>query len=162
MPVERVFGQTVEARIAGHLCIFDLDDWEWLQHFNLIVYKRYEGLYHLVFGAGEYKSKYIHRVIMKVTSRHKLVDHKNGNGLDNRKENLRFCTRSQNAMNMRGNVDRKHKLPKGVYKRGDNYISKLMVNGREVWLGTFSTIEAASEAYAKGAAKYFGEFARAA
>ena len=49
-------------------------------------------------SGGRYRS--IHRVVVGAP-KGMDIDHINGNGLDNRKENLRICTRSQNAMNQR-------------------------------------------------------------
>jgi hypothetical protein len=92
------------------------------------------------------------------------VDHHDGNGLNNRRANLRVCSPSQNRMNTR----RRKPGMKGAYwdRRYKRWVSCIrsgeVVNGRRklVSLGVFKTEEEAAEAYAKAAKKAFGEFAQ--
>ncbi len=80
------------------------------------------------------------------------VDHINGDGTDNRKENLRIVTRSQNLMNQEG--------VKGYYF--DTYYQKwkaeIIANGKKFHLGSFDTEEEAKQARFIGEKKHFGEF----
>lgn len=88
-----------------------------------------------------------------------LVDHKNGNGLDNRKENLRICTRSQNLMNR--DATRKNIYGyKGVESNNGRFSARIKVDGKRHYLGTFATPKEAAVAYNEGALKYHGEFAK--
>jgi len=87
------------------------------------------------------------------------VDHINGNGLDNRRCNLRICTRRQNQMNRR-----KHKGKscfKGVGCDGvrRKWRARIRVGGRLIHLGRFENEIDAAEAYDKAALQYFDEFA---
>lgn len=86
------------------------------------------------------------------------IDHKNHNGLDNRKENLRAVTRSQNSYNSYPKRNNKHK---GItfIKRAKKWAAKIGINYRQVHLGYFSNINDAMEAYDKAAIKYYGEYA---
>lgn len=88
------------------------------------------------------------------------VDHINGNTLDNRRDNLRLATRSQNAAN-RGVSSKSSTKLKGAYyhKKSGNYQSYIMKDGIYYRLGQFSTPEEAHEAYCKKAIELFGEFA---
>src|SRR5581483_4605210 len=107
-------------------------------------------------GGGRENAKmvYMHRLIMNAPDG-TLVDHINRNPLDNRRLNLRFATRQQNAANMdRGSVF------KGVTRRNDNWIAQIAVDGSNNYLGTFSRAEDAARAYDEAAKKAFGEFAR--
>lgn len=88
----------------------------------------------------------------------KEIDHKNRNGLDCRRSNLRAATRSQNEANKTGLAGRV--LPKGVRRNRRKWEARLKKNGKQIYLGNFSTIEEAAQAYARGAAEHFGEFAR--
>jgi len=105
------------------------------------------------------KSFLMHRVIMKAR-RGQFIDHKNIDKLDNRKENLRFCTPQQNAFNF--DISRNNKTGyKGVHMQPNGtYIAIIYVDGKARRLGLFSTAKEAGEAYDKVALKHFGEFAR--
>jgi len=104
------------------------------------------------------KSILLHRFIMNAP-KGVLVDHKNGNRLDNRKENLRFCTRQENARNMKNDTSSSggHK---GVYPHKHKWTARITVNYKLLYLGLFETKEAAIEAYREASIKYFGEFRR--
>lgn len=87
------------------------------------------------------------------------VDHINGAKLDNRRSNLRICTRSQNLMNQ--NKQNGKTIAKGVYLHpSGKFKSTIKVNARSMHLGYFESEESAKTAYNEAAIKYFGEFAR--
>ena len=89
------------------------------------------------------------------------TDHINCNKLDNRKENLRFCNRSQNEAN-RFKYNNNTSGRKGICWNKDRqkWVAQIQVNGKGVYLGRFTDIEDAAKAYEKAATEYFGEFAR--
>ena len=91
-----------------------------------------------------------------------MVDHINGNGLDNRKENIRICTMSQNMMNRSKTVQNSTGF-KGVYKTGDSklnpYSAKIQKDGKVYCLGHYSAAEEAARSYDRKAIELFGEFA---
>lgn len=90
-----------------------------------------------------------------------LLDHKNGDTLDNRLSNLRPASPSQNGANARRWKGRN--LPKGVCATPNGtFRAYIMVDRKQVALGTHASPELAQRAYVEGARKYFGEFARAA
>lgn len=106
-----------------------------------------------------------HREVMGA-AKGTIVDHKNGNTLDNRASNLRFCTHVQNMQNRRTHKNNKSGF-KGVYFDGSQnspkkWRSQIRVFGKKIGLGCFDTPEAASASYAIAAAKYHGEFSRVA
>jgi len=112
------------------------------------------------------KNVYLHRFVMsnilgrplKSTER---VDHINGNGLDNRRCNLRLCEHKQNMANQgsRKNTSSKYK---GVtfYKRDQKWQAKISPNGKTIHLGYFDSEIEAAKAYNRKAVEVFGEFAR--
>ncbi len=97
----------------------------------------------------------------------RFIDHRDTDKANNRWENLRLATKSQNMANMPAPKSNRSGF-KGVsrYRAGDSYgkpwqagISK---DGKRMSLGHFATPEEAHAAYAAAAEKFFGEFARAA
>lgn len=102
----------------------------------------------------------MHRVIMK-TPDGMDTDHLNGNRIDNRKENLRICTRSQNLRNSQKRSDNKSGY-KGVafHNFSGLFHAYIRVNKRQISLGYYKFPDDAAKAYNEAAKKYFGEFAK--
>jgi len=112
------------------------------------------------------RSIYLHRQIMGVIDRKTTqVDHINGNGLDNRKCNLRCCTTSENHANTFHVYGTTSKY-KGVHwdNQKKKWCAKVhkTVNGkkRKFYLGFYKDEKEAALAYDKGAKQIFGDFAR--
>ena len=76
------------------------------------------------------------------------IDHINGDGLDNRRENLKACTHRMNMMNRRKNDNNKSGY-KGVcwHKTSQKWMAQTMVYGRRIYLGVFSNNLDAVKAY---------------
>ena len=111
---------------------------------------------------GKYRTVNMHRVIKGL--KHKdgnIVDHKNRNGLDNRKENLRVCTNFENARNARKRKDGNTSKYKGVSfrKSHDKFLSRIQVDKKRIHLGYFKNEIEAAKAYNAAALKYHGEYA---
>ena len=102
----------------------------------------------------------MHRLIMGVTDPKIQIDHINGDGLDNRKVNLRICTNQQNHMNRKSNKNCSSKF-KGVswFKRDKKWRSQITVHQKKIYLGDFNNETQAAIAYNTAAIKHFGQYA---
>jgi hypothetical protein len=100
----------------------------------------------------------MHRLILDHHAEH--TDHKDGNGLNNQKSNIRPATRAQNGQNRKLQI---HSAPfKGVhhFKALGGWTASIRVNKKKKHLGYFDSPELAARAYDAAALKHFGEFAR--
>lgn len=88
-----------------------------------------------------------------------VVDHIDMNTLDNRRENLRVCPDSKNRINRRARKGKAVPL-KGVRRCKSKFQAMITNQGRQYYLGTFETAEAAHSAYAFAAKRLHGDFAR--
>jgi len=141
----------------------DGDDLEKIINYKLTVHnKKGSELFYVITSIknnDKFKTVGIHRIIMQCPDGMD-VDHINHNPLDNRKENLRICTRSQNIMNsrkLRNNVTSKYK---GVHfqKNRKKYRSRIMVNGIRYEVGSFDKEIDALNAYNEAALKYHEKY----
>jgi len=100
----------------------------------------------------------MHRLILNA-DQSVVVDHIDHNGLNNKKSNIRICTQSQNCMNKRTQSNNMSGY-RGVsfHKRKNKYQATIMVNRKQIYLGSYDTALEASEAYQAAAKKMFGEF----
>jgi len=89
-----------------------------------------------------------------------MCDHVNGNGLDNRRINLRTASRSQNMANRRKGAGGSSRF-KGVYRYRDcaRWKVQIGIGGQRFYLGLFADEEAAARAYDDRAREAFGEYA---
>ncbi len=133
-----------------------LNQWKW--HIDSVGYAARSG------SKGAKASIRMHRQIM-CPPKGLIVDHKNGISLDNRKENLRVCTRHQNQMNLKvPRFKNKASKYKGVSKeeRGNArpWRAYIVFNDKQIWLGGHYTERDAAIAYNAKAIELYGEFAR--
>ncbi len=154
----------------GEFALIDDEDFEYLNQFKWMcqVHKtKYRILKYAARclpapGGIDRKKIQMHREVLKTTLH---IDHRDGDGLNNQKENLRPCTHKQNAQNRRKklNTTSKYKgvcLNKVKKKNGDGYYEYWVASSFRLFIGTFKTEIEAAKAYDKYAKETYGEFAK--
>lgn len=145
----------------GKVAFVDDEDFERLNAFKWTAAKRRDTFYAVRQASrvnfGPQRMVLMHREIMSAPN-NIHVDHENGDGLDNRKENLRLASRRQNMQNRRKRIVGF----KGVYldRRRDRWYSEIRTENGKKFLGSFKSALEAARAYDAAAIKIFGEFAR--
>jgi hypothetical protein len=108
------------------------------------------------------KTVLMHRLVMGKVKGDPMVDHRDNNGLNNQKENLRNSNDHTNQFNQRPHKDGKSKF-KGVSWRANRnrWVARIFAEGKKIHLGSFmpDEEEKAAKCYQDAACKYHGEFA---
>lgn len=102
----------------------------------------------------------MHRHLMGIPPKGLMIDHINGNKLDNRRKNLRFCDRYENQYNSK---PVRTDLPRNVYWRPQRgvWVVRLKHRGKRIFVGYFKVLKEAKAAAKKAIIKFHGEFAYA-
>ncbi len=154
----------------GKVAIIDDDDYEaisehkWLAHKSGLRMVRYYAERQVRYGTKQVLVG-MHRDIMGLVIGDGLqIDHANGDGLDNRRSNLRICTQSQNNANSRRLASDRSCNFRGVQyvsrARTKPWLARIRCKNKLHYLGYFATEEEAARVYDKKSMEFFGEFAR--
>lgn len=142
----------------GKFAKVDDEDYEYLMKFRWYgVYIKTSSNYY-VLRNSEKESTRMHVLIFGKKEGY-VIDHIDGDGLNNQKSNLRHCTFSENGYNRKNYRNTLSKY-KGVCKKGNKWVSRIQKDKKQYNLGTFESQELAAEAYNKAAKELFGEFAQ--
>jgi len=139
---------------SGHHILIDDEDFERVSQYRWGMYPSCRYVTATING----KTTSIHRFVMNA-EQGQYVDHINGDRLDNRKSNLRFCSHRANTQNRKLNKNSTTGI-KGVCKlKNGRYRAKIGNNGDRLNLGVWETERDATIAYNVGAKLLYGEFA---
>jgi hypothetical protein len=145
----------------GYVAIVDDEDFDLVAKFKWYAFGKRKKIY-----AGRSPGTGLlsmHRVILGITDPKIQVDHRDGDGLNNRRYNLRVATNAQNEANRKKPSNNtsgyKGVFPQTPPAKGDRTKWRAAI-GRTKHLGTFSTPEEAARAYDAKARELYGEFAR--
>lgn len=147
----------------GGVALVDDEDFEMINKYKWFAHKEGNTFYawrHIKKGMRQYGMVKMHRQILNPMD-HEQVDHVNGNGLDNRRANIRVCSNSQNMMNQKIRSDNSSGF-KGVSYHAQNkrWRATINLNGKQISAGCYATPKEAAIAYNRKAIELFGEFAR--
>jgi|JI9StandDraft_2_1071091.scaffolds.fasta_scaffold146515_2 hypothetical protein len=147
----------------GYFAIVDDSDFDMLNRVKWHANKGHNTFYaqrSVLQENGKWKNVQMHRVILGVHDPKIQVDHINGDGLDNRRCNLRSCTRSENMQNQQIHKNNTSGR-KGVHWNSnvEKFHAQIAKNGKRIYLGLFNDLESAAKAYDKAALLHHKGFA---
>lgn len=147
----------------GKIALVDDEDYEKIN--SLKWYANGNSKYGRYYAARRINNKNIlmHRFIMNCNDVEILIDHADGNTLNNCKSNLRIATRSQNNQNLYRKNPKNKSGFRGVHlkldkKRPNPWRAQIRINGKLRTIGHFKTAEEAAKAFDKSAKQLFGQF----
>lgn len=145
--------------IPNAILLVDWEDMEWLSQYSWGAKKNSNGrVYAQHLGAQRgFANVYMHREIMRARM-FEMIDHIDGNGLNNTKTNLRFCRPDQNGWNHSKRNGNTGFL--GVHQlRPDRFVVHISINNKSKHIGYFQDVREAAMARDRAALEHYGEFA---
>ena len=146
----------------GKVAVVDDDLFNYLNQFKWFA-NNINGKFYVVRNITVSKNKknviYMHRFIMK-PNKGMVIDHLDGNTLNNQKNNLRICTHTENMRNSKISINNKSGYKGVSYQENrNNYRAQIKFNNKTINIGDFIDPIDAAKAYNAAALKYHGEFA---
>lgn len=143
----------------GLFAIVDIEDYEYLLQYNWHACKDHRTFYvhrNVKLANGKQTTVYMHQDIIGRPPPGYETDHKDGNGLNNRRSNLRNITHRQNTQNKKNIELTSHFLGVSWYKKYGKWLTQIQIGGKNKHLGYFEEELDAAAAY-KDALKTIGE-----
>ena len=147
----------------GKVALIDDADFDLISRFKWSAYKS-KNTYYAHAGVrlnnGSRTTIQMHRLLLGLTDPKIKTDHRDRNGLNNSRANLRACSHAENGRNRTAQANNSSGY-KGVsfHKQHEKWQARIMVNGKSKHLGFYLTPEDAHQAYCAAAAEFHGEFA---
>lgn len=146
----------------GKFALVDDEDYGFLNQWKWYAYKNGGSFYarRTDYSTGKRKGVLMHRLIAQASDSSVFVDHKDGNGINNQRLNIRVCTKAENSRN-RGHQKNSASGVKGVVwdAKRKKWVAYIKLNGKSKNIGGFDDISQAEAAYHGAAKQLFGEYA---
>lgn len=153
----------------GYVAVIDAADVSLVEGFNWYAFCHYraDGALRTVYALrktslrdGPRRTALLHRQLMQPPD-YMQIDHIDGDGLNNRRENMRIVTHQQNQQNTRISCKNTSGVKGVCWDIGKNkWRAKISIGGKQKYLGLFTCIQAAAAAYAAASEKHHGKFGR--
>lgn len=133
---------------SGHTVLVDDSDYDLVRHISWRIRKSKNNVMYARSGWNIHIS--MHRFILGLSDPKIMVDHKDGNGLNNQRSNLRICNAAENNLNRAATGASKYR---GVFlrTRGKKWGARIKIDGKPVHLGSFDDEIEAAKAFNKAA-----------
>ena len=148
----------------GKVALIDDDDLQLVRGYRWMAWttprhNTYYAYAHVRRDDGSRTSVLMHRLILCLNDHKIKADHRDGDGLNNRRANLRACTNGENMRNRGAQINNSSGF-KGVSwdKKRGKWSAKIKVNRKQKHIGYFAEPEAAYKAYCRAAIELHGEF----
>lgn len=152
-------------KFGDHFAKIDDCDFEMISKYKWLTVRSFGCSYastsKKIFFNGKLRHVRMHRIILNCSDG-EIVDHKDGDGLNNQRQNIRKCTCLENSRN-KDNRKKKSRISfKGVgwHKATKKFRAYINISYRHLSLGYYENEYDAARAYNEAAIKYFGEFAK--
>jgi len=137
----------------GKITVIDESDYDLVKQYRWCASNHLGRWYAVASVAG--RRTYLHRLLLNSKG---VTDHRDGDGLNNRRSNLRDCTQAQNAFN-RAKVG-KSSTVHGVYFHKNQWCARIRINGQRIWLGGYKSEQEAKDARVSAEKMYYPNFDR--
>ena len=161
----------MKIKIKSEIILLDDEHWDFLKWFTWRVVYPYKQKY-AVTGCPTWlgnpgKNVRMHTLVVhvlnkKLKNRHYVIDHIDGNGLNNQTANLRLVTQSQNLYNTRTDARQHSSMYKGVckHKNSPGWVAQIVSQRHKIYIGVYKTEEEAAMAYDRAAIARDGKCVR--
>ena len=122
----------MEVDVCGEKMLIDVCDAPMIEALSLRIQKSRNQTYAAFSSNGR-----VHRLIAGATDRNQVVDHINGNGLDNRRSNLRIVTSAENVKNRRVSRSKSNGMPPGMWPYRGKIAVQITNEGKKIFVGYF-------------------------